>query len=218
MTLLNQPKSPNVPNKPVGEDDKPDQEPHIPDPIVFRVSSDRLQYLPGYFGAMFSKRNKWVETQKFENGMRRVKATGHNPRALEHFLNIAHGNEANLPSKITLQELMHIAFITDYYGLHDLITPQAATWLLVLRPRSDIFDELHYLRASPESSQAEPEREISRKTEAMWWLALGWQFKQRLPFNVASGIIAQSVKGILDPSGWELVDTIFREYSSTCSR
>jgi hypothetical protein len=98
--------------------DKNDQCKH-PDQVHFLVSSRQLRLVSTYFDAMF-KRDYAESIADPTDGKYHIWATEWNPVALKHLMNMAHARVTDLPNCNTLDEVVEMALIVDYYGMREV--------------------------------------------------------------------------------------------------
>jgi hypothetical protein len=98
--------------------DKNDQCKH-PDQVHFLVSSRQLRLVSTYFDAMF-KRDYAESVADPTDGKYHIWATEWNPKALECLMSMAHARTTDLSDSSTLDEVVEMALIVDYYGMREV--------------------------------------------------------------------------------------------------
>ncbi|KAJ5348096.1 uncharacterized protein N7506_001349 [Penicillium brevicompactum] len=110
----------------------------------FLVSSKHLKTASCFFNAMLSSR--WDEGRSLAaNGKVEIKLKDTHPFALKIFLNVAHLKFRQLPKKLTWEQLLEVAVVTDYLHCHEVMGPFAKMWMDGLWP----FHEGRYFGNPP---------------------------------------------------------------------
>ncbi|KIL86902.1 hypothetical protein FAVG1_09455 [Fusarium avenaceum] len=132
--------------------------------VEFRVSSRHLSLASPVFRAMLE--SKFKESQPNEQGLYEIQATEWDAEALVILLDIIHGHHRDVPKRISVETLSHIAIIVDYYGCHEIMELVFTAWMAY---RGDFED---FVKQDP-----------SR------WLFISWVFRQELLFTVATKML-----------------------------
>lgn len=96
--------------------------------LHYQVSSVLLRNASQYFRNMFS--GSFSESMvNSEDGKYHIGAQGFNPKAMEHVMNVLHLRTRNIPRKVDLELLAHIAVLVDYYDLKETVSFHAEIWV-----------------------------------------------------------------------------------------
>ncbi|KAM0250809.1 hypothetical protein ACHAP5_002026 [Fusarium lateritium] len=95
--------------------------------VEFRVSSRHLSLASPVFRAMLE--SKFKESRLNEQGLYEIQATEWDTEALVILLDIIHGHHRDVPKRISVETLSHIAIIVDYYGCHEIMELVFTAWM-----------------------------------------------------------------------------------------
>ncbi|RGP77232.1 hypothetical protein FLONG3_4747 [Fusarium longipes] len=132
--------------------------------IEFRVSSRHLSLASPVFRAMLE--SKFKESHLNEQGLYEVQASEWDAEALVILLDIIHGHHRDVPKRISVEILSHIAIIVDYYGCHEIMELVLTAWLANLGRPEDFV-----------------------KQDPLRWLFISWVFRQESLFTVATKML-----------------------------
>ncbi|QGI70886.1 hypothetical protein CEK26_003220 [Fusarium fujikuroi] len=132
--------------------------------VEFRVSSRHLSLVSPVFRAMLESRFK--ESRPNDQGLYELQASEWDAEALVILLDIIHGHHREVPKRISVETLSHIAIIVDYYGCHEIMELVFAAWVSYLGP---------------------PEEFV--KQDPMRWLFISWVFRQESLFTTATKML-----------------------------
>lgn len=132
--------------------------------VEFRVSSRHLSLASPVFRAMLE--SKFKESQPNEQDLYEIQATEWDAEALVILLDIIHGHHRDVPKRISVETLSHIAIIVDYYGCHEIMELVFTAWMAY---RGDF--------------------ESFVKQDPSRWLFISWVFRQELLFTVATKML-----------------------------
>ncbi|KAF4485556.1 hypothetical protein FAGAP_11597 [Fusarium agapanthi] len=132
--------------------------------VEFRVSSRHLSLVSPVFRAMLESQFK--ESRPNDQGLYELQASEWDAEALVILLDIIHGHHREVPKRISVETLSHIAIIVDYYGCHEIMELVFAAWVSYLGP---------------------PEEFV--KQDSMRWLFISWVFRQEALFTTATKML-----------------------------
>ncbi|KAF4993083.1 hypothetical protein FGRMN_6698 [Fusarium graminum] len=132
--------------------------------VEFRVSSRHLSLASPVFRAMLE--SKFKESQPNDQGLYEIQATEWDAEALVILLDIIHGHHRDVPKRVSVETLSHIAIIVDYYGCHEIMELVFTAWMTY---RGDF--------------------EGFVKEDPLRWLFISWVFRQELLFTVATKML-----------------------------
>lgn len=132
--------------------------------VEFRVSSRHLSLVSPVFRAMLESQFK--ESRPNDQGLYELQASEWDAEALVILLDIIHGHHREVPKRISVETLSHIAIIVDYYGCHEIMELVFAAWVSYLGPPEDFV-----------------------KQDPMRWLFISWVFRQESLFTTATKML-----------------------------
>ncbi|KAF4455750.1 hypothetical protein F53441_1949 [Fusarium austroafricanum] len=132
--------------------------------VEFRVSSRHLSLASPFFRAMLESRFK--ESQPNDQGLYEVQASDWDAEAFVILLDIIHGHHRDVPKRISVETLSHIAIIVDYYGCHEIMELVFAAWISYLGPPEDFVNH-----------------------DPLRWLFISWVFRQEALFTIATRML-----------------------------
>jgi len=118
----------------------------------------------------------WKEGTKTSDGCFHVTAEDWDPTAFLHIMHILHSRSDLVPQNPrSVNELVNLAVIVDYYKLHNAVAHSAALWLYRFKTYSPVPTSL------PTSVPTSYDKET-----VFQWLFVAWTFKQHLIFQQMS--------------------------------
>jgi len=134
------------------------------------VSSNQLRLASRYFDNMFAN---FAEGEKAEDGKYHVDAEGFHPHALGMALYVLHGVKRPGFFYLSLELVVHVARVVDYYQMHGMIIHLAASYMDEIRDRKGLKSMI----ALPYGKNV------------MLWLSAAYVFDQPYTFNECSSAI-----------------------------
>ncbi|KAF4416342.1 hypothetical protein FACUT_12638 [Fusarium acutatum] len=132
--------------------------------VEFRVSSRHLSLVSPVFRAMLESQFK--ESRLNDQGLYELQASEWDAEALVILLDIIHGHHREVPKRISVETLSHIAIIVDYYGCHEIMELVFAAWVSYLGPAEEFV-----------------------KQDPLRWLFISWVFRQESLFTTATKML-----------------------------
>lgn len=115
--------------------------------VRFQVSSAMLKNASEYFRNMFS--GQFSESMaSTQDGMYPIRAQGFHRQAMEHVMNVIHIRTRNIPKKVDLEILAHIAVLVDYYAMKETVSFHTEVWAKAVARKKfpDMYDRALVLR------------------------------------------------------------------------
>ncbi|KAF4947849.1 hypothetical protein FSARC_13872 [Fusarium sarcochroum] len=127
--------------------------------VRFRVSSAHLMLASPMFKAMLD--GPFSESTRNSQGLYEIKAFDWGAEALLILLDVIHGHHRSTPKTVSLEVLLEIAVLVDYYQCHEIIEPFAEMWIATFGEKTwEDYDD-----------------------SCMPWLFISWVFGQEKFFN-----------------------------------
>ncbi|KAH6623460.1 hypothetical protein F5144DRAFT_362195 [Chaetomium tenue] len=168
-------------SEPVSGDSKPGGNPSPsespsapPHPVTFRVSSQHLIQASPVFKAALT--GHWKEGTVTENGSYEISAEEWDAEAMHMVLSLIHCRTKDTPRTISLDILVKIAVIVDYYQLHETLHFFTTLWIDALRPSVPA---------------------VTYSEDVMPWIFVSWVFKDAPIFATVTKLAIEESPGKL---------------------
>lgn len=158
-----------------------------PEEVHFLVSSRQLRLVSTYFDMMFEK-NFAESVADFADGRYHIWATEWNPKALERLMNIAHARSVGV-AEYTLDELVEMALIIDYYDVHEA-------------PYDHVKDHI----SGTSTGYCAPAPKTAFGSKVIKWMFLSYVFQQDHVLETATELAKKHSKGPVQDLGLPLGD------------
>ena len=152
-------------------DTSPSSPSATPRPVTFRVSSQHLIQASSVFKAALT--GSWKERSVSENGCREISAEDWSTEAMRIVLSLIHNRTRDIPRTVSLDLLVKIAILVDYYELHEAVHFFAIIWIDALRP------------SVPKVYGG----------DVMLWICLSWVFRDAPIFTAITKLAIQESPG-----------------------
>lgn len=93
----------------------------------YLVSSDQLRTASDYFRNIF--KHEFTESEIDEDGKRICTAEEMHPDALKIMMDVAHSNKQDILQELSLEMLVHVAIVVDYYNMHQVLAEYKDIWI-----------------------------------------------------------------------------------------
>ncbi|KAF7169069.1 hypothetical protein CNMCM5623_001901 [Aspergillus felis] len=142
------------------------------------VSSKHLKLACPVYRRMFSE--PWREARILAAGKRfEIQSEFEDIEAMLILMNIIHGRGSKVPREVTLDKLVEIAVLVDYYECHEAVDVMAEIWM----------DKL--VGSMP----------FTYGKGIVWWIFISWVFQRPSAFTLATKIAATQSQQRVDPDG-----------------
>jgi hypothetical protein len=146
--------------------------------VRIRASSKHMKLASPVFRRMSA--GKWKESRNLAAGKRfEIQSECEDVDAMLILMNIIHGRGSKVPREVTLDKLVEVAVLVDYYECHEVVDVMAEIWM----------DKL--LGSMPSTYGK----------DTVSWIFISWVFQRPSAFTSATKIAATQSQQRIEPDG-----------------